>query len=89
MPKLRKDALDEVVADRLARQAKKSVKQLQAELSHKSSCKVGGLGVKATVQKVDLSYIPGREVVKENQRAIARRKQMEAEAQARREAASV
>ena len=41
------------------------------------------------VQKVDLSYIPGREVVKENQRAIARRKQMEAEAQARREAASV
>ena len=49
MPKLRKDALDEVVADRLARQAKKSVKQLQAELSHKSSCKVGGLGVKMAV----------------------------------------
>ena len=89
MPKLRKDALDEVVADRLARQAKMSDKQLQAELSHKSSCKVGGLGVKMAVQKVDLSYIPGREVVKENQRAIARRKQMEAEAQARREAASV
>lgn len=72
----------------LGRQARKSVKQLQAEISHKTSGKVGDLGLNTALQKVDLSYIPGREVVKENQRAIARRKQMEEEAQKRREEAS-
>eukprot|EP00286_Rhodomonas_abbreviata_P029118 CAMPEP_0181293068 /NCGR_PEP_ID=MMETSP1101-20121128/2861_1 /TAXON_ID=46948 /ORGANISM="Rhodomonas abbreviata, Strain Caron Lab Isolate" /LENGTH=674 /DNA_ID=CAMNT_0023397617 /DNA_START=97 /DNA_END=2121 /DNA_ORIENTATION=+ len=83
----RKNALDDIIDDRLLRQSRKTTKQLYADLASKHSKKVSDLEEFQHRQRYDFSHIPGRPKAKENLRAIALRKKQEEEAAAKQESA--
>mmetsp|Transcript_9898 Transcript_9898/g.23877 ORF Transcript_9898/g.23877 Transcript_9898/m.23877 type:complete len:674 (+) Transcript_9898:46-2067(+) len=70
MAPIKKDALQEVVAERLAKQGNKTPKQLYVDARVKKTKKVSNFAAWQKVEKVDLSYIPGREKRKEDERAV-------------------
>ncbi|EKX54181.1 hypothetical protein GUITHDRAFT_100429 [Guillardia theta CCMP2712] len=78
-----KTGLDEVIAERLERQRKKTSKQLYIEKSLEALSKVGNLEKIEARTKHDFSYIPGRSTAPENSRSVEKRKQEMAKLQAK------
>eukprot|EP00960_Hanusia_phi_P045332 757169-Hanusia_phi.AAC.3 len=78
-----KTGLDEVIAERLERQRKKSTKQLYVEQGLENLPKVGKLERIEARTKHDFSYIPGRSTAPENSRSVEKRNQELAKLQAK------
>jgi len=70
----RRTALDDIIAERNAKQAKKTTKQLYAEASGELAPKVSNFAeMFGKRERLEMSHIPGRSRAGENPRAIAKR----------------
>jgi hypothetical protein len=83
MPIGKKTALDEIIAERIAKMSKKSVAQLYLEASGNLNPKVSQLDSTKNRTRMTFNHIPGRSRADENPRAIAKREK-EAEEEAAR-----